>query len=231
MCCAKYHALRMLCDSGRTWGSAGAHGEQGDEQRDGQDDTVSGELLPRMKADELAALRMGLKDIAHDLSGERRALALELRQLFLVLDMSVRRYAVLRHHSSSSVSRYLSGHTVAPDHFAVTLVEDVGRDKGRPLAVEARDRITSIQRAALRTTSPRAWKVQDLEDRLVAAHQEARVARTQADAVAAQLYTERQRVAVEPPMTVRPNLLSRGESSLRVSTVLSFSRSSRSKRC
>ncbi|MDR3082293.1 MAG: TIR domain-containing protein, partial [Streptomyces sp.] len=171
------------------------HGEQGDEQRDGPDETVSGELLPRMEADELAALRMGLQDIAHDLTGERRALALELRQLFLVLDMSVRRYAVLRHYSPSSVSRYLSGHTVAPDHFVVTLVEDVGRDKGRPLAVEARERIMSIQRAALRTSSPRAWKLQDLEDRLVAAHQEARVARTQADAVAAQLYTERQRVA------------------------------------
>lgn len=165
------------------------------ETRDEADQVLSGELLPRMSAAEADALRRGLQDIADDLAGERRALAVELRQLFVVLKISVRRYAVLRHHSASSVSRYLSGLTVASAAFVDTLMDDVGRELGRPLSREARDRITRLQRAALRANNPHASKVQELEDQLAIAHHDARVARTQADAVATQLYTERQRAA------------------------------------
>ncbi|GAA2425246.1 tetratricopeptide repeat protein [Streptomyces glaucus] len=156
---------------------------------------VSGELLPHDDTTDRVGASIGLRPLAADLGPERRALAIELRRSFTVLGLSVRAYAASRHHSASSVSRYLSGETVAPDHFVATLMDDVGRKLGRPISVQARARTTDLQRAALRATDSRSWKVQDLEDRLAAALQDAQIARTQADTVTTLLHLERERAA------------------------------------
>ncbi|MFE1879694.1 tetratricopeptide repeat protein [Streptomyces diastatochromogenes] len=62
-----------------------------------------------------------------------------LRQCFGVLDISVRGFAVTRHYQPSSVSRYLSGVTVAPDHFVARLVEAVERKLGVPMVGRIED--------------------------------------------------------------------------------------------
>ncbi|MEV0173278.1 FxSxx-COOH system tetratricopeptide repeat protein [Streptomyces sp. NPDC050803] len=157
-------------------------------------EVVSGELVVPL-GDPAGALAVGLAPLAAELAGERRDLAVELRQCFAELRISVRGYAAKRRYKPSSVSRYLSGHTVAPDHFVAALVEDVGRKLGRPMSLAARNRLTDLQRAALKTANPRAWQVQVLEDKLAAAVQEMEVARTQADALATVLHTERERFA------------------------------------
>ncbi|MER6999638.1 FxSxx-COOH system tetratricopeptide repeat protein [Streptomyces sp. NPDC000410] len=135
-----------------------------------------------------------LKPIPDDVGDECRALALELRRLFAALRMSVRRYAALKHRSAGSVSRYLSGSWVAPDDFVVTLMNDAARELNRPLSAEAHARVIALQRNALRVTNETGWRIQDLEDRLVGATQEAQLARTSADAMAMALRAAQQAV-------------------------------------
>ncbi|MFF4754783.1 FxSxx-COOH system tetratricopeptide repeat protein [Streptomyces sp. NPDC001270] len=166
-----------------------------DERPPGDDHALSGDLLPPDDTVGAVSVSIGLRPIADDVLGERRDLALALRRCFEVLDISVRRYAVTRRYHASSVSRYLSGDTVAPDNFIATLMDDVGRKLGRPMAQEARLRVTGLQRAALKATSSRAWKVQYLEDQLVTALHEKDLARTQADAVATALQQSQEHVA------------------------------------
>ncbi|MFF6869120.1 FxSxx-COOH system tetratricopeptide repeat protein [Streptomyces sp. NPDC012450] len=153
---------------------------------------VTGELVPL--DDAAKALLMGLRPIPDDVVGERRELAEALRRCFSELKVSVRRYAVLRRYSASSVSRYLSGETVAPDHFVNALVEDVGKELGRPMSPQARLLLTRTQRAALKSGNTRAWRIQELEDRLATALQEKALARTMADAVATSLLEHQERV-------------------------------------
>ncbi|MGW0029526.1 FxSxx-COOH system tetratricopeptide repeat protein [Streptomyces sp. NPDC003314] len=153
---------------------------------------VTGELVPL--DDAAKALLMGLRPIPDDVVGERRELAEALRRCFSELKTSVRRYAVLRRYSASSVSRYLSGETVAPDHFVNALVEDVGKELGRPMSPQARLLLTRTQRAALKSGNTRAWRIQELEDRLATALQEKALARTMADAVATSLLEHQERV-------------------------------------
>ncbi|MBM9624096.1 tetratricopeptide repeat protein [Streptomyces zhihengii] len=158
------------------------------------DEPVFGELVPLDH--DAVSQASGLQPLAEDIVGERRDLAVALRQCFVELKVSVRRYAVLRRYSASSVSRYLSGETVAPDHFIAVLIDDVGKELGRPLSSEVRSRLTDMQRAALKATNSRAWRVQQLEDQLAGALQEKAIARTQADAVASRLLEYQERVAV-----------------------------------
>ncbi|MFE9612747.1 FxSxx-COOH system tetratricopeptide repeat protein [Streptomyces sp. NPDC006012] len=166
-----------------------------DERPPGDDHALSGDLLPPDDTVGAVSVSLGLRPVADDVLGERRDLALALRRCFEVLDISVRRYAVTHRYHPSSVSRYLSGDTVAPDSFIATLMDDVGRKLGRPMAQEARLRVTGLQRAALKATSSRAWKVQYLEDQLVTALHEKDVARTQADAVATALQQSQEHAA------------------------------------
>ncbi|MGV9691769.1 FxSxx-COOH system tetratricopeptide repeat protein [Streptomyces sp. NPDC003444] len=164
-----------------------------DERHHDEDDApVTGELVPL--DDAAKALLMGLRPIPDDVVGERRELAEALRRCFSELKVSVRRYAVLRRYSASSVSRYLSGETVAPDHFVNALVEDVGKELGRPMSPQARRLLTRTQRAALKSGNTRAWRIQELEDRLATALQEKALARTMADAVATSLLEHQERV-------------------------------------
>ncbi|MFD0317260.1 FxSxx-COOH system tetratricopeptide repeat protein [Streptomyces flavalbus] len=162
---------------------------------DEMDEVVTGELVSYEEDVRAVAVGIRLSPLAEDLPGERRQLAVALRRCFVELRISVRGYAARRSYSASSVSRYLSGETVAPDHFVTGLMEDLGSRLGRPMSPEARRRLTSLQRAALKATDTRAWHIQDLEDKLAAALQEADVARTQADAVAVALHAERERAA------------------------------------
>ncbi|WP_245234507.1 FxSxx-COOH system tetratricopeptide repeat protein [Streptomyces flavochromogenes] len=157
------------------------------------DDVVSAELVP---LDDVAkALLMGLRPIPDQVVGERRELAEALRRCFFELDTTMRRYAVLRRYSASSLSRYLSGETAAPDHFVNALMDDVGKKLGRPMSPQARQAMTRMQRAALKSTNSRAWQVQQLEDQLAGALQEKALARTMADAVATSLLEHQERVA------------------------------------
>ncbi|MER7534913.1 FxSxx-COOH system tetratricopeptide repeat protein [Streptomyces sp. NPDC097704] len=164
-----------------------------DEPRHEEDEPVAGELIP---LDDMAkALFMGLSQIPDQVVGERRELAEALRRCFFELDTTMRRYAAERNYSASSLSRYLSGETVAPDRFVNTLMDDVGRKLGRPMAPQARHALTRMQRAALKATNTRAWQVQRLEDELIAALREKDLARTMADAVATSLLEHQERVA------------------------------------
>ncbi|MER8046938.1 FxSxx-COOH system tetratricopeptide repeat protein [Streptomyces sp. NPDC094032] len=153
---------------------------------------AEGELVPL--GHDAIFLMSGLHPLADVITGERRELALALRQCFGSLNISVRRYSVLHNYSASSVSRYLSGETVPPQRFIAVLIDEVGKERGHPMSHEARSRLTGLQRVALKVASPRAWKVQDLEDQLASALQEKAVARTQADAVAKTLLEYRDRV-------------------------------------
>ncbi|MEU3250888.1 FxSxx-COOH system tetratricopeptide repeat protein [Streptomyces sp. NPDC006997] len=159
------------------------------------DEVVAAELVPYEDGVQAVAVGIGLAPLTENLVAERRQLALELRRCFVELRISVRGYAAKRRYSPSSVSRYLSGETVAPDHFVTALVDDLGGRLGRRMSPAAQRRLTALQRAALKATNTRAWQIQDLEDKLAAALQEADVARTQADAVAVALHAERERAA------------------------------------
>ncbi|MFB6840829.1 FxSxx-COOH system tetratricopeptide repeat protein [Streptomyces sp. NPDC056361] len=176
-----------------------AEGPEGDEKaRDGgADRPVTAELVPldALATDLANALLMGLRPIPDHVVGERRELAEALRRCFCELDTTLRRYAVQRRYSPSSVSRYLSGETTAPDHFLHALMDDVGKKLGRPMSPQARQALTRMQRAALKSTNTRAWQVQQLEDQLATALQEKALARTMADAVATSLLEHQERVA------------------------------------
>ncbi|QES15213.1 tetratricopeptide repeat protein [Streptomyces venezuelae] len=156
------------------------------------DEPVAAELVP---LDDVAKARfMGLRPIPDHVEGERRELAVALRRCFFELECTLRRYAVQRSYSASSLSRYLSGETPAPDHFANALMDDVGKKLGRPMSPQARQAVILMQRAALKSVNTRAWQIQRLEDQLAAALQEKALARTMADAVATALHEHQERV-------------------------------------
>ncbi|WP_395360549.1 FxSxx-COOH system tetratricopeptide repeat protein [Streptomyces sp. YH02] len=161
--------------------------------RTGAGEPVTAELVPL--DDTAKALLMSLRPIPDHVVGERRELAEALRRCFFELETTMRRYTATRHYSVSSLSRYLSGETTAPDDFVNALMDDVGRKLGRPMSPQARQAMTRMQRAALKSTNTRAWQIQQLEDQLAAALREKALATTMADAVATSLLEHQERVA------------------------------------
>ncbi|MFM9456895.1 coiled-coil domain-containing protein [Streptomyces europaeiscabiei] len=115
---------------------------------------------------------VSLAPLKDGLPPERRALAEDLRRVFLTLGVSVRRYAARRHLDASSVTRYLSGDRIPPWHFVAGVVTDV-QEARIPLTCEAEAALRELHRAALKTNR-RSSEVQVLQDKLAEADEETR---------------------------------------------------------
>ncbi|MEW2287330.1 ATP/GTP-binding protein [Streptomyces sp. NPDC047841] len=113
-----------------------------------------------------------LAALKNSLPPERRALAEDLRRVFLLLGVSVRRYAARRFLHPGSVSRYLSGERVPPWDFVAGVITDV-QDRQAPLTPEAEAALRDLHRAALRSNQ-HGSEVQGLQDQLAEADEETR---------------------------------------------------------
>lgn len=111
------------------------------------------------------------------LSQEKRAFAEDLRRVFLLLGISVRRYAARRHLDASSVTRYLSGERVPPWDFVAGVIADVRQEAQAPLTAQAEQALRELHRAAQQTNRRRS-EVQVLQDKLEEADGEARRIKT-----------------------------------------------------
>ncbi|KQX65177.1 hypothetical protein [Streptomyces sp. Root1310] len=113
-----------------------------------------------------------LAPLKDGLAPEKRALAEDLRQVFLALGISVRRYAARRFLNASSVTRYLSGERLPPWDFVAGVIADV-QDAQCPLTPEAEEALRDLHRQALKSHRPSS-KAQALQDRLAEADDETR---------------------------------------------------------
>ncbi|WP_053697009.1 FxSxx-COOH system tetratricopeptide repeat protein [Streptomyces sp. NRRL F-5755] len=143
-----------------------------------------------------AAERVGdLKPVPRHVAPQCRELALALRGVFAGLRLSVRRYALRRHHDPGTVSRYLNGTAVAPAEFVERLLEDAAQALGRPVSAEVTARVTALQREALRATNKLGWELQLLRDRLAEADRRQRAAETNVEALTEALHARKRRIA------------------------------------
>ncbi|MFI6037721.1 ATP/GTP-binding protein [Streptomyces sp. NPDC051315] len=133
-----------------------------------------------------------LEPLKDDLTPEKRALAEDLRRVFLTLGISVRRYAARRHLDASTVTRYLSGR-VPPWDFVARLVADV-QEAQAPLTPEAEAGLRELHRAAQRSHQPSS-EMQQLQDRLAEADEEVRRITTREQALAETLLDREGRLA------------------------------------
>ncbi|MET8137997.1 ATP/GTP-binding protein [Streptomyces sp. NPDC005251] len=113
-----------------------------------------------------------LADLKDDLAPEKRALAEDLRQVFLALGIGVRRYAARRFLDAGTVTRYLNGQRVPPWDFVAGVIADV-QDAQRPLTPEAEEALRDLHRQALKSHQPSS-KAQALQDKLAEADDETR---------------------------------------------------------
>lgn len=118
------------------------------------------------------ARRPQLAPLKDGLPPTRRAFAEDLRNVFLSLEISVRRYAARRHLDASSVTRYLSGDRVPPWSFVAGVVADLQEDRV-PLTPAAEATLRDLHRAAEKT-GRRVSEVQVLQDKLAEADEETR---------------------------------------------------------
>ncbi|MBK3579860.1 ATP/GTP-binding protein [Streptomyces sp. MBT65] len=122
-----------------------------------------------------------LGPLKNDLPTEKRALAEDLRQVFLSLGIGVRRYAARKHLDASTVTRYLSGR-VPPWDFVAGLIADV-QEAQTPLTPEAAAGLRELHRTALKSNRPNG-EMQELQDLLAEADQEVRRITTRERALA-----------------------------------------------
>ncbi|HZF90591.1 ATP/GTP-binding protein [Streptomyces sp.] len=115
---------------------------------------------------------VNLAPLKDGLPPERQALAENLRQIFLVLGISVRRYAARRFLNASSVTRYLNGERVPPWDFVAGVIADV-QEVQAPLTPEAEAALRNLHRAALKSNQ-HSSEVQALQDKLADADEETR---------------------------------------------------------
>ncbi|MEU2512763.1 helix-turn-helix domain-containing protein [Streptomyces syringium] len=88
----------------------------------------------------------------------RRVLAEALRALFNGLDMSLREFALRHHMDASTVSRYLSGSRIPPQHFLRRLLGEALLRPGHQVPPDAARRLHDLRLAALRTARPtQSW--------------------------------------------------------------------------
>ncbi|MBK3646395.1 ATP/GTP-binding protein [Streptomyces sp. MBT33] len=119
-------------------------------------------------------------------------MAEDLRRIFLVLGISVRRYAARKHLDASTVTRYLNGR-VPPWDFVAGLVTDV-QEVQAPLTPEAEAALRDLHRSALKSNRHNS-DVQELQDRLAEADQEVRRITTRERALAETLVDRENRLA------------------------------------
>ncbi|MEV4340356.1 ATP/GTP-binding protein [Streptomyces sp. NPDC049590] len=115
---------------------------------------------------------IALAPLKEGLSPEKRALAEDLRKVFLLLGVGVRRYAGRRFLDPGSVSRYLNGGRVPPWDFIAGVIADV-RDLRVPLTPEAEAALRDLHRAALEGNRPSS-EMEALQDQLAEADEETR---------------------------------------------------------
>lgn len=115
---------------------------------------------------------VNLAPLKDGLAPEKRALAEDLRRIFLVLGISVRRYAARRFLNPSSVTRYLNGERVPPWDFVAGVISDV-QEARAPLTPEAEAALRDLHRAALKSNQ-HSSEVQALQDKLAEADEETR---------------------------------------------------------
>ncbi|MFJ8441521.1 response regulator [Kitasatospora griseola] len=137
----------------------------------------------------------GLQPLDRELNRECREFAETLRELFLELGISVRRYATRCYLNPGTLSRYLAGSRIAPWQFVEELLHHLDEDCGTRLDPSALDRLRRRHRAAQRTAASIGRAVQQLEGQLQAADREARRAGAREEQLDQALDDTRQTIA------------------------------------
>ncbi|MCX4964022.1 hypothetical protein OHA98_04140 [Streptomyces sp. NBC_00654] len=115
-----------------------------------------------------------LKRVDEGLEPEVAALAQALRDLFLGIGISTRRYAARRAYDSSTVSRYLGGRRLPPWEFVLNLLNDVAEERGTVPTEQTIGMLRELHTTALRAGNSPVHKMQLLQRQLAEADQEAR---------------------------------------------------------
>ncbi|PJJ01994.1 hypothetical protein BX264_2318 [Streptomyces sp. 2333.5] len=102
------------------------------------------------------------------------ALAQALRDLFMGLGISTRRYAARRAYDSSTVSRFLGGRRPPPWEFVLNLLHDVAEERGTVPTEETIGMLRELHTTALQAGNSPVHKMQLLQRQLAEADQEAR---------------------------------------------------------
>jgi hypothetical protein len=134
-----------------------------------------------------------LAPLKEGLPAEKRVLAEDLRTLFGALGVSVRRYAVRRHHDAGTVTRYLSGDRVPQWDFVAGLIADV-HEASAPLTPQAEAALRETHRAALKTNR-RNSALQELQDQLAGADEETRRIKTRERALEQALHDRERKLS------------------------------------
>ncbi|MFF1959854.1 hypothetical protein ACFVWX_23090 [Streptomyces sp. NPDC058220] len=142
---------------------------------------------------ERTAQESRLAALKKDLPPEKRAFAEDLRKVFLVLEVSVRRYAARRIMDASTVTRYLSGDRVPPWDFVAAVIADA-REGGVALTFETEAALRDLHRAAQKSNRRDSEK-QALQDQLAEVDEESRRIRARQRALEEALLDRQKRLA------------------------------------
>ncbi|MFF0298363.1 response regulator [Kitasatospora sp. NPDC004614] len=145
----------------------------------------------------------GLLPLDRELNRECREFAETLRELFLELGISVRRYATRCYLNPGTLSRYLAGSRIAPWQFVEELLHHLDEDCGTRLDPPALEGLRRRHVAALKTAASIGRAVQQLEGQLQAADREARRAGAREEQLDHALDDTRQTIAALDARLVR----------------------------
>ncbi|WP_413102285.1 response regulator [Streptomyces sp. Inha503] len=136
-----------------------------------------------------------LHPLGENLPEECRAFAVELRKLFLGLEVSVRRYAVRRHRDPSTISRFLNGTRIPPWEFVFDLFTDLAERRGVAPTPAAIELVRELHRAAVRTSRSPGHAMEILQIQLADADRDARVSMAHQDVLGEALLDLKHRIA------------------------------------
>jgi CheY-like chemotaxis protein len=136
-----------------------------------------------------------LRPLDAGIGTECREFAEALRDLFGLLDVSVRGYGAQRFRDAGSISRFLSGTRVPPWRFVVDLIDDVTACQGYPVPPADVARLLRLHRAAVRSGSAAARPVKVLELQLAEAELDARRSTVEEEVIGDALLDRSHRVA------------------------------------
>ncbi|MDG4857481.1 hypothetical protein P8605_04795 [Streptomyces sp. T-3] len=160
-----------------------------------------------------------LEPLGGELPAEARALADALRQLFLGLNVSVRRYAVRRHRDAGTISRYLNGTRIPPWEFVLDLFHDVTDCRGGAPTTATIDHLRELHRSALKASNAGKHRIQLLEDELAEADRRAQNSTTRELAVQDALQDRQHRIT-DLEMRIRQLEVDRAKERSEVSSAL-----------
>ncbi|WP_432093505.1 response regulator [Streptomyces sp. bgisy100] len=136
-----------------------------------------------------------LRPLADDLDHEARALAQALRELFVGLQVSVRRYAARRLRDAGTFSRYLSGTRIPPWDVVMDLFTDLAEHRGTAATPEAIELVRGLHRSAVQNSGSPRHAVELLEQQLADADRVARRSTAHGDVLGEALLDRRHRIA------------------------------------